>query len=86
MQHTVTIANHAFSPPVLKIKSGDILMWHNNDGVRHSARSDGNIPFDTGLISKDQDSSLVTLTGTVGTQIDYYCEPHPHMQAKIVIT
>jgi plastocyanin len=85
MLHVIEIRNFAFSPSSLKIGIGDSVRWHNSDGARHSAKCDGPPVFDTGLISPGNDSSEVAFSEPAGTEIEYYCEPHPHMVGRITI-
>lgn len=85
MVHKVTIKNYAFSPPVLQISAGDHVRWQNADGVRHSAKRDDPPVFDTGLLSLNEESEEVAIEAEPGSELEYYCEPHPHMRGRIVI-
>lgn len=85
MVHIVTIQNHKYSPSPLTIQSGDSVQWANNDGIRHSARRDGSPVFNTGLISKGKESPEILVEAAPGSELEYYCEPHPHMRGTIII-
>lgn len=86
MLHIVEIKNHAFLPPALTIKMGDTVQWRNSDGVKHSARHDSPPAFNTGLLSRGEESGIVTFNEAIESEITYYCEPHPHMRGKIIMT
>lgn len=87
MIHTVTIKNHAFDPPSLKVKIGDGVIWQNKDEVRHSARRDANPRFDTGLLNPGAESIVINFTAaSPAAGFGYYCEPHPHMTGTVIVS
>jgi plastocyanin len=85
MHHTVTIRDYTFVPSPLQIASGDTVSWLNQDAMRHSARRDEDPAFDTGLLRQNQESAAVRFTQDSGTELEYYCEPHPGMRGLIQI-
>jgi plastocyanin len=79
--HTVTIADFAFSPPMLTITAGDTVTWTNEDPVVHTATSTTGA-FDSGDLAQGASFSF-TFT-TPGTYA-YVCTPHPEMTGQIVV-
>ena len=79
--HAVTIADFAFSPPMLTITAGDTVTWTNEDQVVHTATS-ATGAFDSGDLAQGASFSF-TFT-TPGTYA-YVCSPHPDMTGQIVV-
>jgi plastocyanin len=79
--HAVTIANFAFSPPMLTVTSGDTVTWTNEDSAAHTATS-ATGAFDSGDLAQGESFSF-TFT-TPGTYA-YICSPHPDMTGQIVV-
>ena len=79
--HSVTIADFAFSPPMLTITAGDTVTWTNEDSVVHTATS-ATGAFDSGDLTEGE-SFAFTFT-TPGTYA-YICSPHPDMTGQIVV-
>ena len=79
--HAVTIADFAFSPPMLTITAGDTVTWTNEDPVIHTATS-ATGAFDSGDLAQGASFSF-TFT-TPGTYA-YVCTPHPDMTGQIVV-
>jgi plastocyanin len=79
MLHTIEIATFAFDPAEIEISSGDTIKWINRDGTRHSAKRTIAPAFDTGLLSRDEQSEGVTIEASAGETLKYFCDPHPHM-------
>jgi len=79
--HAVTIADFAFSPPMLTITAGDTVTWTNEDAVAHTATS-ATGAFDSGDLAQGASFSF-TFT-TEGTYA-YICTPHPEMTGQIVV-
>ena len=77
----VSIQDYSFQPATLRIEAGDTVTWTNRDAVRHTVTGeDGD--WTSGLLARGQSfSRTFTEPGT----FEYYCEPHPNMQAKIVV-
>lgn len=80
-QH-VHIADFAYDPSGVVIDPGDTMLWHNHDGVVHTASDDGG-RWDTGPIGPDASASLVF--DTPGTYT-YHCSFHPTMQGSFVVS
>ena len=87
MTHTIEIRNHSYTPQELKVVVGDAVKWVNRDGTRHSATRDSAPKFDTGLLAKDQESLPISfLEASPVEGYEYYCNPHPDMLGKIIVT
>ncbi|CAF1072730.1 unnamed protein product [Didymodactylos carnosus] len=83
--HNVVVANYAFTPKILTIKSGDTVKWINKDfvnGIRHTVtravdgkscktRKAGTNNFDI-----DPLQGTLSKTFTKAEIIYYYCIPH----------
>src|SRR5688572_1947929 len=50
--HTVTMEGMTFSPAVLRIQSGDTVVFKNNDLVPHTATAKQREVFDSGIINR----------------------------------
>ena len=78
---TITIENFRYSPsPTAKTAQADLLVicWHNEDGVNHTATSDGGL-FDTNAIAPGAEvGSTFYGAGTYR----YHCEIHPSMDGR----
>lgn len=85
-EHSVAITNFAYDPEEVKIASGDIVTWTNEDGDIHTATSSSGAPvqFDTGVIQPG-DKASHTFDDESGTEIGYFCQVHPFMKAKIEV-
>ena len=77
----VGIANFAFEPPQLTIKSGQTVVWNNADGAPHG------IKFANGMAGQD-----LMLPGQSFSQkfaspgvFDYVCSVHPYMTARVTV-
>ncbi|MBI0584780.1 MAG: cupredoxin family copper-binding protein [Methanomassiliicoccus sp.] len=80
----VNIQNFAFDPTPLTVPVGTTVTWTNNDSIAHTATStSGPASFDSGLL--DQGETYSYTFEQAGTY-DYYCTPHPFMQAQIIVT
>ena len=80
----ISIANFAFAPATITIKSGTKVTWTNQDSVQHTATSILSPPesFDSGLLARGESFSFTfTKPGTY----DYHCTPHPSMKGKIIV-
>jgi amicyanin len=79
--HAVTIADFAFSPPMLTITAGDTVTWTNEDAVAHTATG-ATGAFDSGDLVQGASFSFTFMTpGTYA----YICTPHPEMTGQIVV-
>ena len=84
----VEIRNMQFVPATLTIKAGDSVKWVNRDRAPHTATRDSGDPrFDTGNLSKDQESKAVTFSAESGAEgFDYVCTIHDGMRGKVIVT
>lgn len=77
--HSITIQNFSFNPAELTIKTGDTVVWTNQDSMAHRI-SGGSFQSDN--LSKGQSFSFTF--STAGT-FDYICSIHPSMGGKIIV-
>lgn len=78
----ITIQDFAFSPASLTVPVGTKVVWTNKDGSGHTVTSN-----DGTLKSKllGQGEKFEFVFSKAGTY-DYFCTPHPFMQAKIIVS
>ncbi|MEK6830340.1 MAG: cupredoxin domain-containing protein [Nanoarchaeota archaeon] len=90
----VNIENFAFSPNIIKIKTGDTVTWTNKDDVPHTVTSisrvscepptlcmDRNL-FVSGPLDKDQTYQFTFLQP--GTY-EYTCDFHTSMKGNVIV-
>ncbi|MCW8965151.1 MAG: plastocyanin/azurin family copper-binding protein [Candidatus Pacearchaeota archaeon] len=78
----IEIKNFEFIPGSVTVKKGTIVTWTNLDSAKHTATSDEEGVFDSGLLSKDESWSYTfNEIGSFG----YYCIPHPFMTGTIEV-
>ena len=82
-EYMMDIANFAFSPSTLTIKSGDSVTWTNRDSSAHTVTSDSGNELDSERISNGQ---IYTHVFAQPGTYSYHCTPHPGMKATIVVT
>jgi plastocyanin len=77
---TVRMAGLAFAPTTLTVARGSTVVFDNQDTAPHTvtARSGG---VDSGVLDPGRQFSLTVTDG-----FDYFCQIHPSMTAKIVVT
>lgn len=79
--YSVEIMDYAFSPQTLNIKTGDTVIWTNQDSIRHDIKSnDGSfysIPLDTG--------EMYAFTFNTRGTFKYRCSLHPTMEGTIIV-
>jgi amicyanin len=79
--HNVEIKNFGFSPPELRIKKGDTVVWVNRDSAGHTVTSDSSNELGSPQISQNQEyRHTFTQSGT----FNYHCTLHPSMKAKVM--
>ena len=96
VQGSSTMADKAFSPNPVTVKVGDTITWTNNDNQFHtvtsgSGSSDPNMgkAFDSGLSGA---SALTTMGKTFqhqfaqAGQYPYFCQLHPTMVGKVIVS
>ncbi len=88
-----TLADKAFSPNPINVKVGSSVTWTNKDNVAHTVTS-GTGPSDPNK-GKEFDSGLSPLLGPGKTfshtfktaaEIPYFCQIHPTMVGKVVVS
>jgi plastocyanin len=82
VQIDVKIDNFVFSPDVVTITPGTVVVFHNYDDIPHSVVATSK-EFRSKALDTDETYSF-TFT-KVGT-FDYFCGLHPHMKGKIIVT
>ena len=77
---TVKMAGLAFAPGTLTVAKGSTVVFDNDDTAPHTvtARSGG---VDSGVLDPGKRFSTTVTEG-----FDYFCQIHPSMTAKIVVT
>jgi plastocyanin len=83
----------AFSPNPINVKVGGTVTWTNKDSQAHTVVSGtgstdpnkGKV-FDSGLTTLIQPSKTFSHTFTTAGTIPYFCEIHPTMVGKIIVT
>jgi len=96
VQGASTLADKAFSPNPATVKVGDTVTWTNNDIQLHTVTSgngssDPNVgkAFDSGLSGP---SALTTMGKTFqhqftqAGQYPYFCQLHPTMVGKVIVS
>lgn len=82
--HTVTIKNMKFDPNSLAVKTGDSVVWKNDERRTHTATADSGSAPNTGDIDAGTSSSPQKFD-TAGTY-KYHCEIHPMMKGQIAVS
>ncbi|HEU4700041.1 MAG TPA: metallophosphoesterase [Gemmatimonadales bacterium] len=78
----VRIDNFSFTPPELRLRAGEKVLWVNGDDVPHViASADGRFPSSQPL---DTDEHYTLTLARPGTY-PYYCSIHPKMTGRIVV-
>jgi amicyanin len=80
-ENIVNISKFSYNPMEITIKKGETITWINYDSIKHSVTSEEDL-FNSGLLSKED-----TWNYTFNEQgtYNYYCIPHPFMQAKVIV-
>jgi amicyanin len=80
----VNIVDFAFTPSTIKVKVGDTVTWTNQDSVQHDVVSDDGSadgPKSELLAKGDTYKFTFKKAGT----FKYHCNPHPQMQATVIV-
>ena len=77
--YNVAISNFSFSPKEITIKSGDSVVWTNDDSATHTVTGSG-----WGSSDLKQGQTYSQTFDTVGTY-EYYCNLHPSMTGSVVV-
>jgi plastocyanin len=78
--HTVVMEGMKFSPPTLRIRYGDTVVFRNNDLVPHTATAKQRDGFDSGIIKPGESWTFVP---KVHATMPYVCVFHPTMEGRI---
>jgi len=82
--NVITILDSKFDPSVITLKTGEEVIWVNQDGISHSIVSDTGSPaaFSSALLPEGEFYRFaLTRPGTY----TYYCLIHPSMKGTIVV-
>lgn len=79
---TIGIANFAFNPKVLQVKSGSRVTWSNKDDTAHRIKST-NGQFASSPVLDTNNEYSVTFAGA-GT-FPYFCSIHPTMTGSVIV-
>lgn len=79
----VSIEDFSYRAPTVTIRAGDTVTWTNKDAAAHDVRtSKAPKAFASPLLKQGEKFSIkLTQPGIY----EYFCEPHPHMVAKIIV-
>jgi plastocyanin len=84
------MGDQAYDPNPVKIKSGDSVTWTNDDSQIHTVTS--GTGSDDPNLGKDFDSSMLSQNQTfshkftTAGEFPYFCQLHPTMVAKVVVS
>jgi plastocyanin len=78
----IAIANFAFAPANLSVRTGDTVTWTNTDDVSHTVTAD-NDAFDSGAFGHGANFQLTA--GPPGAYT-YFCQIHPFMKGTLTVT
>jgi plastocyanin len=84
------MGDQAYDPNPVKVKSGDTVMWTNDDSQIHTVTS-GTDSSDPNM-GKEFDSSMLSQNQTFSHKFDtagdfhYFCQLHPTMVGKVVVS
>jgi len=79
----ITIANLAFVPSNLSVRTGTAVTWINTDNVVHTVSADDGKAFDSSAFS--QGMTFQVTAGPPGTY-GYFCRVHPFMKGTLTVT
>jgi plastocyanin len=71
---SVDMKNTAFTPKAIKVSSGAIVTWTNQDGIAHNVTFDANAVPPSGTVAGGAATAL-TMPTTAGTY-NYHCTIH----------
>ena len=87
-----TLADKAYSPNPVNVKVGQKVIWTNNDSVQHTITSgapgspDSGKEFDSGLTKLINKGESFEHTFTKAGTFPYYCQLHPTMLGKVIVS
>ena len=77
----VAIQDYSFRPATLRVAVGTTVTWTNRDVVAHTVTGRSG-DWGSGLLAEGQQFSY---TFTEPGTYDYFCEPHPSMEGRVVV-
>ncbi len=78
----IDIEAFEFRPETVTIRTGGTVTWMNLDTAEHTATSDEEDVFDSGILAQDESwSHTFEEAGTY----DYHCTPHPYMKGTVIV-
>lgn len=77
----ITIDKLVYSPTEVTAKVGDTIEWVNKDVLAHTATARTGDSWNVVIAPAKTARLTLTKAGTV----DYFCQYHPNMKARIVI-
>lgn len=80
--HVVIIENMKFSPAVITVRTGERIVFRNQDLVPHTATSKPAGQFDSGVLKGGE---AWTFTAAHEGTVRYTCTFHPMMEGTIVV-
>jgi plastocyanin len=88
-----TLANKAFSPDIINVKAGSSVTWTDKDTTAHTVTSgtgynDANKgkEFDSGVSTLLTSGKTFSHTFNTAGEIPYFCQIHPTMVGKVVVS
>ena len=80
--NVVRIQDFAFSPAQINVARGGTVIWVNCGTNQHSSTSDAGGVWDSGFLAR-----FATFSRTFDTagNFPFHCNPHPFMQATVVV-
>jgi plastocyanin len=78
----VTIANFAFAPKTITVKTGASVTWTNTDGTAHTVTFDDGSQSSQNLQTNQTFQRAFTAAGT----FTYHCAIHPTMTATVTVS
>ncbi|MBI4624239.1 MAG: cupredoxin family copper-binding protein [Verrucomicrobia bacterium] len=80
--HVVSIENMKFSPDVIHVRAGDVVVFKNRDLVPHTATAKTGKAFDSGILQSGGEWRFAPKhEGT----IRYACAFHPMMEGVVIV-
>ena len=81
--NAVTIKNFAFTPPIITVQAGTLVIWSNNDGVQHTVTGTGAEVFDSGHVMPNGGFGH---TFNAAGNFPYQCNIHASMHGNVIVT
>jgi plastocyanin len=80
-KHAVTISKMKFSPATITIKTGETVVWKNNDDHNHSVIAEDDSFKSENLANGDTFSHAFDKAG----KYPYSCSYHPRMKGEVIV-